>query len=172
VDSFNSEVRKAQSLVDRKFVEERLIEIGEEVRAAENRLQVFRETNRDISYSPALTIQQERLQNDVLTRRGLYTTVLQTYDLEKMNSARETRLLRVIGRPTVPFAPDPRSPGRAAILGLFAGMFLAAGIALWREYMGRIRVEGSDDYREFSAMWSRIRGAIMRPFRRRTAAST
>lgn len=170
VDAFNSEVRKAQSLTDRQFAEERLLEIGAEVRAAENRLQAFRESNRDISFSPALTIQQERLENDVATRRALYSTVLQTYDREKMNAVRETRLLMVIGRPTVPFAPDPKSPGRAAILGIFGGMVLASAIALWREYLARIRAEGSAEYGEFSALRERVFGWFSRLFRRQASA--
>jgi hypothetical protein len=168
VDSFNTNTRKQQSLVDRQFASAQLTDVGAEVRTAEDALTHFLETNRDIAISPALQIERERLTNTVATKRSLYATILQQYDREKMDAQRETKLLTIIGPPTVPFGPDRQVSLRLIVIGLFVGSFLGALLALCREYFKHVRREGSPQYGEFAARTSRFVALLKRPFVRPT----
>ena len=92
------------------------------------------------------------------TRRALYSSVLSSYDRERLDEARKPKLLTVIGRSTLPHDPDPRPFGRTIILGLFAGAFFGAIIGAVREYFGRIRGEATPEYVEYAALRSRWLG--------------
>jgi uncharacterized protein involved in exopolysaccharide biosynthesis len=168
LDLFNAAKRKKQALEDRRFAEERLAELGVEVRSAENRLQSFLEKNRDLS-PPGLAIERERLSDSVATRRALYSTVLQSYDRERLDEERQVKLLTIIGRPTVPHVPDKRAFGRTVILGLFAGAFLGALVGVAKEYFRRIRAEATPEYDEYRALLAKWFGWLRGLKRKATA---
>lgn len=168
IDSFNAEKRRKRSLEDRVFAEERLADLGAQVRNAENRLQAFRERNRDLS-PPGLALEHERLIDSVSTRRSLYSAILQSYDRERLDAQRQSKVITMIARPNLPYAPIPHGVGRTVVLGLFAGAFLGAVIGIIREYFQRIRKQASPEYEEYRALLSRWFRWVRLP-RRKAAA--
>jgi uncharacterized protein involved in exopolysaccharide biosynthesis len=116
-----------------------------------------------------LAIERERLADSVATRRALYSSVLASYDRERLDATRQVKLLTIIGRSTLPYKPDPRAFGRTIILGLFAGAFFGAIIGAAREYFHRVRGEATPEYAEYAALRSRWLGWI--PGLRRKAAN-
>lgn len=165
IDLFNTRTRKVQTTAERAFSEQRLVEIGAEVRVSEDKLRDFLERNRDISLSPSLTLEKERLSDEVSAKRQLYNTVLQAYERAKMDEVRESPLVTVIGRPTPPLQPDSRGTMRIAVLGFFAGVLLGVLIALWNEYVERIRAQASPEFGEFAALRSTALDRVLRPVR-------
>ena len=161
VDAFNTNAKKAQSIADQQFAQERLVDVGAQLRTAEDEYQRFRETNKDIS-SPALSMQNERLLNLVSIRKGIYQTILSNYERQKADQEREARVLTIIGPPKAPLGPDGVAWRRAAVLGLFAGGLLGAIIAFVKEYFRWIREHPSPEYAEFAALRSRLFGWIPR----------
>jgi uncharacterized protein involved in exopolysaccharide biosynthesis len=165
LDSFQADRRRKQSAEDRQFMEERLADLGAKVRAAENRLQAFQENNRDLT-PPSVRFEQQRLTDSVATQKSLYSTILSSYERERIDATRQIKLLTVIAKPTVPHQPDRRPYVRTIVLGLFAGAFLATLIALVREYFGRVQKETSPESAEFMRLRERWIGWISRLMRR------
>ncbi|HUR91686.1 MAG TPA: hypothetical protein VMY38_03325 [Gemmatimonadaceae bacterium] len=163
IDRFNSTTRKLQTTAERRFAEQRLAEISVEVRQAEERLRYFRERNRDISLSPALNLERERLEEEVSTRRGLYSSVLQTYERAKMDEVRDSPLVTVIGRPVPPSQPDARGMARSFVLGFFLGLLVGGILVAWTEYLDRVRQRGSPEFAEFDRLGQTMSRAIRRP---------
>lgn len=168
VDSFNARKRRQLSIENQRFAEERLAELGVQVRGAEDRLVAFQERNRDLS-PPELRIQAERLSDTVARRRALYSAMQQSYDRERLEAERRLRPLTLMGRPTVPQAPDSRGFGRTIILGLFGGVFLGAIVGAIRDYFKNIKRQASPEYEEYVALRSRLFGWMRLPGRKSAA---
>ncbi len=164
IDLFNTRMRKAQSTSERAFSEERLLDIQQDVRLSENRLRDFLERNREISLSPSLRIEKERLDADVLARRQLYNTVLIAYERAKMEEVRDNPLVTIITEPTPPLQKDAKGLVRQGVLGFFAGFLIATVIAVWKEYLQNIGRTASPEFKEFAQLRS---GVFTRIFRRR-----
>lgn len=165
IDLFNTRTRKAQTTAERAFSEERLVEIQADVRLSENRLRDFMERNRDISLSPALILEKERLRDEVVARRQIYNTVLLAYERAKMEEVRVSPLVTIIGEPTPPLQKDPKGFVRLAVLGFFAGFLIATVIALWREYLKTIGQQSSPEFREFARLRANAASLVRRPLR-------
>ncbi|MBA2687733.1 MAG: hypothetical protein H0U64_06505 [Gemmatimonadaceae bacterium] len=165
IDLFNTRTRKAQSTAERAFSEERLLDIQRDVRMSEDRLRGFLERNREISLSPSLVLEKERLNTDVIARRQLYTTVLIAYERAKMEEVRENPLVTIISEPMPPLQPDAKGIIRLAVLGFFAGFLLAMVIALWKEYLQNISRQSSPEFKEFSSLRENAVKRVFRPFR-------
>ena len=166
IDRFNSTTRKLQTTAERRFAEQRLAEIAADVRRAEDRLQYFLERNREISLSPALMLERERLQEEVSARRSLYSSVLQTYERAKMDEVRDSPLVTVIGRPVPPTGPDAKGVTRSAVLGFFLGLLVGGVVVAWTEYLERVRQRGSPEFAEFDRLSEKTFRAIRRPLER------
>lgn len=169
IDLFNTRMRKAQSTSERAFSEERLLDIQQDVRLSENRLRDFLERNREISLSPSLRLEKERLDADVSARRQLYNTVLIAYERAKMEEVRVNPLVTIISQPTPPLQEDAKGLIRQGVLGFFAGFLIATVIAIWKEYLQNIGRTSSPEFKEFAHLRASV---LTRLFRRRRASST
>jgi capsule polysaccharide export protein KpsE/RkpR len=149
LDSFQASQRRKRSVEDQKFAEERLAELGARLTAAQRKLQIFQETNRFGDAAPGLRLEEQRLRDSVSTASSLYTTILNTYERERIDAVRQTRLLTLISAPSRPRSPDKRPFARTIILGLFAGAFLGAVLGIIREYFRRIQAEDTPEAAEF-----------------------
>jgi hypothetical protein len=164
VDSFNAQKRRRISIENQRFAEERLAEYGAQVRAAESRVQLFEETNRDLN-PPAIKLQYQRLQDSLNRVRSIYTGILSSYDRERLDAERQLKPLTLMKSPNLPYNPKSRGIGRTIILGLFAGAFVGAVIGAVREYFRGIRRQDSREYEEYRALLARWFGWIPKPKR-------
>lgn len=168
LERFNTATRREQSLADRKFAEDRLVEIVAERQIIERRMQAFLERNRDCC-SPALQFEKEHIAAELASKQAMYNSMLASYEREKLNAVRELRVVTIMGRPKVPFGPDQRPWKRAAVIGMFIGVMLASIIAFVREYFRWIRDHPSPEYSEFLKLRARMLGWAIPPFRRAKA---
>ena len=79
VNDFNLQTRRSQAAAERAFVEGRLAEARDSLRAAEDRLARFLETNRQWEGSPELSFQRDRLQRQLLTQQQVFTGLTEAY---------------------------------------------------------------------------------------------
>ena len=91
VNNFNQRTRHGQAEVERKFVESRLAVAGSDLRAAEDRLEVFFQTNREVGRSPQLTFQRDRLQRDVGLNNRSSPSLTQSYEEVRIREVRDSR---------------------------------------------------------------------------------
>ena len=163
IDEFNNNKRKSQASAERKFAEQRLAEITVEVREAEERQRIFLERNREISRSPALSLERERIGDDVAVKRGLRSSVMQAYEKAKMDEVRDSPRATVLAPPLAPTGPDRRVAKRYIVLGFFLGAMLVGFLAVALEYFKRIPTQPTPEASEFTALRSAWLDRVRKP---------
>jgi uncharacterized protein involved in exopolysaccharide biosynthesis len=126
LDAFNIETRRSRAQAERRFTEQRVNELRDELRQAEDRLASFLERNRITQNSPELTFQRDRLARDVALRQNVYGSMVQAFETAKIEQVRDTPILTRLAAPSLPDRPVGPSPVRSASVGLLAGFLLAA----------------------------------------------
>ena len=130
VSDFNLNRRQTKAGAERRFVEARLTEARDTLRASEARLQGFLQRNREYRNSPPLQFEFDRLEREVLMRQQVYTSLAQSYEAARIDEVRNTPVITVMEPPDLPARPDPRlaliKGVLAGLLGLGLGALLAA----------------------------------------------
>lgn len=144
VNKVNLQLRQTQAEADRQFAEDRVTELGNELRDAENRLENFMQSNRDYRASPRLSLEQERLSREVAMREQVFSTMAAAYEQDRIESARDNPVLSVVDVPTAPVRPDPRGLGKALLGGAILGLILGVMVGLVGEVVAAVRRAGAD----------------------------
>jgi len=119
---------------NRKFIEERLEEVKNDLRKSEEILLRFQQQNRSWN-DPAIQLQESRLMREVTINQELALQLQKQYELAKIEEARDMPLLDVIESPRRAlghFKPKPKivlAIGFAG--GIFLGLLFALGFDLW-----------------------------------------
>jgi uncharacterized protein involved in exopolysaccharide biosynthesis len=120
---------------NRKFIEERLIEIKADLRRSEEILLRFKQQNRSWN-DPSIQLQESRLLREVTINQELTLQLQKQYELAKIEEAKDMPLLDVIESPRRALSHyKPRKKIIAAIGlagGIILGLAFALGFDLWR----------------------------------------
>jgi uncharacterized protein involved in exopolysaccharide biosynthesis len=116
------------------FIENRIASVEGDLEGSEQALKDFNERNRQIS-SPALQLDQERLERDVEVQKGIYLTLKQQLELAKIEEVQETSVVQVLDRPTVAFKPSNKNLILSVILSFFLGGCSGIMIGFIRSYL-------------------------------------
>lgn len=165
LNDFNLSRRQSGAREERRFAEQRVADVKEELRTTENRLQMFLESNREYRNSPALVFAQERLQSDVSFLRQLMTVLQQQAEQAKMEEVRDTPVITVIQPPDVPVRPDSRGVVKFGLLGLVLGAAIGIGTAFLREVLASSGVKQSTEFDEFTALRREAVSDLVHPWR-------
>lgn len=158
LNDFNLRTRRSQAAEERRFVAAQLAEARDSLRLAEDSLERFVRTNRDLASAPRLELEYERRQREVALRQQAVGSLTQALQEARIREVRDTPVLTVIDRPVRPVDPDPR--GRLVLLaGALAGGLLAGlVVAFLVEGATRAAASGSDpDAAALAAEWRRLR---------------
>ena len=161
VGEFNQMTRQGQAAAERKFVERRLAAAGSDLRAAEDRLQNFLQTNREFARSSELSFQRERLQRDVTLQQQVFTSLTQSLEEVRIREVRDTPVITIVEPPSVKSIPESRRPVLYAVLGLFAGAFVGALLAFISDAVNRRRKEGDIEAEEFAGTLGQVKGEML-----------
>jgi uncharacterized protein involved in exopolysaccharide biosynthesis len=145
VNQFNLESRKSSATAEREFVDKQVAEAERNLRAAENRLQSFLQSNRTIAGSPQLLFQQDRLQKEIGLRQDVYTTLSHNAEQARIREVRNTPVITVLEDPRLAIIGEPRGSVIRALVGGLAGALIGLLIAFASSAMKRAR--GSEDER-------------------------
>ena len=169
VAHFNETRRHEKAAAEREFTATQLAESDAALRAAESRLREFLEVNR-VRNSPALSLEEERLQRAVSMRQQLYTATAQAYQQVKIEELRDARSISVVESPEVPPIANPRGLVKAIVLGSLVGFLIGSLLALVREYFLKtniVRPREGEEYRALKReLWQDLRSPL-KAFRRR-----
>ena len=130
VINYLKNIRTKEKIV---FIDQRLNEIRKELINSEENLKRFRENNRNIIMSPALLLEEERIQRDMLIVNQIYTTLNQENELLQIEMIGNENILMVIDpayRPLKKFSPRGL---RIMLSYLLLGIILSMIIAFLRE---------------------------------------
>ena len=145
VEDFDRRRRQANARAEREFVQARLGEVEEDLRAAEDAVALFLEQNRRVEQAARLRTQLDRLERDVSLRQGLFSSLAQAFEQARLEEVRNTPVLTVVDRPEGSARPT-RSPVLFALLGAFLGGGAVAGMVVLRLYAaGRPELVRTDE---------------------------
>lgn len=113
LDKFIRNKRTTSAGNQRKFVEDRLAEVKQDLTKAENTLKEFRERNRQV-LSPQLLLEQERLIRDVQINATIYTELRKQFELVKIEEVKNIPVINVMDSARAPAKKD--KPKRAIIV--------------------------------------------------------
>lgn len=165
LNAFNLERLQSQAAAERRFVEDRLAEVQEDVRLIEEELKDFLQSNREFQNSPELRFQHDRLQRQVAMRQQLFTSLSQSYEQARINEVRNTPVITVLEQPVEPVDRNPRGLKQRGLLGLALGLALGVVYAFGRDYAGRAPSERSEQ-RELKRVAREAIEDVRRFFRR------
>jgi len=172
VSEFNKEQRLTRAQARREFLEGRVAATQDELRAAENALRAFFETNRQWHDSPALTIEELRLRRQVETVSSLYLSLRQQYEAARIDEVNTTPVITVVDRAIPPRRPDwPRRTlimVTAGLLGAVLGLLWAAARTLLANWAQRNPADAGLLRVAAARMAGEVRGTL--PTRRRAGA--
>ena len=155
VTRFNQQTRQSRAAAEKRFVERRLADVRDSLRAAEDRLQAFLQQNRDVRTSPTIAFRHARMQREVEALQLLVSTLAPSYEQAKIEEVRDTPVITVIRRPEAPVYADPRGRVRLLLLGFFGGLALGVALALGAEAWDRLRNSPDPAARELVAFATR-----------------
>lgn len=141
INKYNRSTRQGQAAAERKFVEGRLALASVDLRQAEDQMERFLRTNRDLSGSPELSMARERIQRNLTLRQQIFTSLTQSYEDVRIREVRDIPVIAVVDSASVPSAPEPRGRLKIVVMGLFLGGLFGATLTLISGMMARRRNE-------------------------------
>jgi len=141
LDSHQKEYNKAITSKARKFIEERIIAVGKELREAEETLKNFTVSNRRIENSPLLLLEQERLAREVSVPAGVFTTLKQQLETTKIEEVKESDYVIVLDPPEAPLKRSGPQRRKMVIFTGFLGAVLGIAIGLAIEFFKEYQVK-------------------------------
>jgi len=160
---FNFESRRTKVRAERRFTEGRVAAVGAELRAAEDRLQDFLQTNRDFTTSPRLKFDNDRLARDVNMRQEIYTQLAKSAEQAKIEEVRDTPTFTILSAPQAPISADPQPWIKGVITGLLFGLIVGMGLAFLYGSIVRARETRADEFEEFLTLRRQAMGELKRP---------
>ena len=166
VNEANRDILRQRAAEEARFIDDRLATTRAELFAAEDRLQSFLQTNREVSTSSELIFQRDRLQREVELRQQIYSSLAQAYEQSRLDQVRDTPVITLVEQPVAPQLPDSRHLASrlllAALLGAMVGLLLA-----WLSEFAASNEGGTADAGEFRRL---VGGISRRTSRRRGLA--
>jgi Uncharacterized protein involved in exopolysaccharide biosynthesis len=122
------------------FIEDRISSVEKDLKTSERILKDFNERNRQIS-SPALQLEEERLERDVEVQKGIYLTLKQQLELAKIEEIQETSIFQVLDEPQIAISPSNRNIKIPFILSIIFGFGMGVFFAFIRAYFDNNDIE-------------------------------
>ena len=128
----NSKISKVS---DKKlFILNRIKEVERDLSVAEDKLKNFREKNRSINSSPALALQQERLDREVEVQTEVFITLKSQYELIQIEEVNKPKMIEVLDPPENSNKPiHPRKPLINSMIGLVLGLIIGFAITIGKK---------------------------------------
>ncbi len=127
LDVFLRTKRTTNASEQRKWIEGRLREVKSDLENSENALKDFRETNRRVTDSPELLLEQERLLREVQINSSIFGELKKQYEIAKIEEIKNVSIVNVMdpGRP----AGKKDKPERGIIVIISFFLSLLAGMS-------------------------------------------
>ena len=128
------------------FIENRIFSVEGDLKRSEKILKDFNERNRQVS-SPALQLEEERLQRNVEVQKGIYLTLKQQLELAKIEEIQETSIFQVLDRPQVAISQSNKNVKNSVILAGIFGIGMGVLFAFVRSYFNSNNIDERKKFR-------------------------
>jgi uncharacterized protein involved in exopolysaccharide biosynthesis len=155
LDQFQRNFRKTNATEQRKFIEQRLTDVRNDLSGDEDGLKMFREKNRRISDSPQLLLEEARLERNVTLNTALFVELRKQYELVRLDEIKNTPVVQVLdqARP-----PARKSGPKRMLVALATFVLTLLACAVWlisRKMYARMEEAGT-----LSPTFTRITGML------------
>ncbi|MDC1021245.1 Wzz/FepE/Etk N-terminal domain-containing protein [Candidatus Marinimicrobia bacterium] len=99
-------LENSQGIEKLKFINSRINSVNKDLEKVENDLLDFRYNNKNVSSSPSLQMDLEKLLREVTFQTGLINTLLQQRELTKIQAIDQASPFKIFEEPTLPFYPS------------------------------------------------------------------
>ena len=152
LDAHQKQYNKAITSKTRKFIEERIVSVGKELREAEEILKDFTVSNRRIENSPLLLLEQQRLAREVSVPVGVFTTLKQQLETTKIEEVKESDYVIVLDPPEAPLKRSGPNRRKMVIFAGFLGIGLGIAIGFLKEYIEDSKIEDREKFIQFKSL--------------------
>ena len=132
-DKLQRQFKTHQVAEKRSFIEGRIKDGKVELEKAQEALKKFRERNRQVQYSPALMLEEERLTTETEVQKGIFITLKQQYELAKIEEVEEGTTVQVLDEPVAPYEKSSPKVFLTLFLAMFIGLSSVIFIAIGME---------------------------------------
>ncbi len=143
LDSFNITVRKSRARNEVEFLTARVADAQADLRAAESRVEAFLATNRAGRTSPALALEESRLQREAEMAQTRFSELQRQLDQARIQEVRDTPVLTVLDRPNLPVKPYKPIRWLVVTVVVIVGMGLGYGWARLTVNVEHLTPEGT-----------------------------
>ena len=130
-DKLQREFKTHQISDKRSFIEERIKDVKKDLESAQEDLKEFRERNRQVQYSPALLLEEERLTTEMDVKKEIFSTLKQQFELVKIEEVEEGATVQILDKPVSPY--EKSSP--KIFLSIFLSIFIGFGLSVVIAYV-------------------------------------
>ena len=130
-DKLQREFKTHQISDKRSFIEERIKDVKKDLESAQEDLKEFRERNRQVQYSPALLLEEERLRTEMDVKKEIFSTLKQQFELVKIEEVEEGATVQILDKPVAPY--EKSSP--KIFLSIFLSIFIGFGLSVVIAYV-------------------------------------
>ena len=130
-DKLQREFKTHQVSDKRSFIEERIKDVKKDLEIAQEDLKEFREKNRQVQYSPALLLEEERLTTEMDVKKEIFSTLKQQFELVKIEEVEEGATVQILDKPVAPY--EKSSP--KIFLSIFLSIFIGFGLSVVIAYV-------------------------------------
>jgi len=130
-DKLQREFKTHQISDKRSFIEERIKDVKKDLESAQEDLKEFRERNRQVQYSPALLLEEERLTTEMDVKKEIFSTLKQQFELVKIEEVEEGATVQILDKPVAPY--EKSSP--KIFLSIFLSTFIGFGLSVVIAYV-------------------------------------
>jgi uncharacterized protein involved in exopolysaccharide biosynthesis len=136
LDQLLREKKNSNASEQRKWIEDRLIQVDKELRAAEEALKDFRERNRRITDSPELLLQQDRLLREVTVKGTINVELRKQAEIAKIEEIKQVTTINVLDEGRPPVKKERPKRGTNSALAFVLTLFAAGSYYGIREVYG------------------------------------
>lgn len=126
---------KKQSVNEKiQYLNQKITLAKEELENNEEKLKQFRERNRNVDNSPALLLEQERLERDVQIQTGIFLTLKQQLELARIEEVQKSSFVQILDYPSLPIRVSNPIKSSIYFIGGILGLFIGIAISFLIEY--------------------------------------
>ncbi|HUL01704.1 MAG TPA: hypothetical protein VLV16_00585 [Gemmatimonadales bacterium] len=138
LDQFNVSVRRSRARNEREFLEGRVADVQDQLRAAEDSLQQFLTSNRgDVRASPSLSFREARLRRQVELTQTRFVELQRQLDQARVQEVRDTPAITILDKPNVPARRYKPNRKLVTIVITLLGMSIAYGLSRLRSHIAK-----------------------------------
>ena len=130
-DKLQRQFKTHQVSDKRSFIEERIKDVKKDLEIVQEDLKEFREKNRQVQYSPALLLEEERLTTEMDVKKEIFSTLKQQFELAKIEEVEEGATVQILDKPVAPY--EKSSP--KIFLSIFLSIFIGFGLSVVIAYL-------------------------------------